>query len=120
MAAQPVESRVLVIMTGGTICMKDSPQGLVPVTGFMKEAMAPRQSFNDGQPYGEYMISCYVLISPSFTKELSIAHNLPSHLFKSVGRREIVDWLVSILLLAQNAGQSLEIFPCFLIHKPTS
>lgn len=41
------ESRVLVIMTGGTICMQPSPDGLVPMTGFLKNAMAPRPSFND-------------------------------------------------------------------------
>ncbi|KFX98432.1 hypothetical protein O988_04338 [Pseudogymnoascus sp. VKM F-3808] len=47
-AIQHPESRVLIIMTGGTICMKESPQGLIPATGFMDEAMRPRPSFNDG------------------------------------------------------------------------
>ena len=64
MAAQQAESRVLIIMTGGTICMKDSPNGLVPVTGFMKEAMATRQSFNDGQPYGEFR-NLFLIINTS-------------------------------------------------------
>ncbi|KAH8888703.1 asparaginase [Thozetella sp. PMI_491] len=41
------ESRVLVIMTGGTICMQPSPDGLIPMTGFLQNAMAPRPSFND-------------------------------------------------------------------------
>ncbi|KAK4138655.1 asparaginase-domain-containing protein [Trichocladium antarcticum] len=41
------ESRVLVIMTGGTICMQPSADGLVPMTGFLENAMAPRPSFND-------------------------------------------------------------------------
>jgi hypothetical protein len=41
------ESRVLIIMTGGTICMQPSEDGLVPMTGFLKNAMAPRPSFND-------------------------------------------------------------------------
>lgn len=41
------ESRVLIIMTGGTICMQPSDDGLVPMTGFLKNAMAPRPSFND-------------------------------------------------------------------------
>ncbi|KAK3350946.1 asparaginase-domain-containing protein [Neurospora tetraspora] len=41
------ESRVLIIMTGGTICMQPSADGLVPMTGFLKNAMAPRPSFND-------------------------------------------------------------------------
>jgi 60kDa lysophospholipase len=41
------ESRVLVIITGGTICMQPSPDGLVPMTGFLDSAMAPLPSFND-------------------------------------------------------------------------
>lgn len=41
------ESRVLIIMTGGTICMQPSDDGLVPMTGFLENAMAPRPSFND-------------------------------------------------------------------------
>ncbi|KAI0407379.1 L-asparaginase [Xylaria palmicola] len=41
------ESRVLLIITGGTICMRPSAGGLVPVNGFLENAMAPRPSFND-------------------------------------------------------------------------
>ncbi|KAI0135275.1 asparaginase-domain-containing protein [Daldinia grandis] len=41
------ESRVLIIITGGTICMQPSASGLVPVDGFLDNAMAPRLSFND-------------------------------------------------------------------------
>ncbi|OTA67713.1 asparaginase [Hypoxylon sp. EC38] len=41
------ESRVLLIITGGTICMQPSANGLVPVDGFLNNAMAPRPSFND-------------------------------------------------------------------------
>lgn len=48
MATQYPESRVLVVMTGGTICMKPSPHGLVPARGFLAAGMAPRPSFNDG------------------------------------------------------------------------
>lgn len=44
------ESRVLIIMTGGTICMRPSPDGLVPMDGFLEHAMAPRPSFNDPAP----------------------------------------------------------------------
>ncbi|CAG8952897.1 hypothetical protein HYFRA_00007611, partial [Hymenoscyphus fraxineus] len=48
--AQLPEGRVLIIMTGGTICMKPSPdgEGLIPVRGFLNRGMAPRPSFNDG------------------------------------------------------------------------
>ncbi|KAG7058062.1 asparaginase [Colletotrichum scovillei] len=41
------ESRVLIIMTGGTICMQPTADGLQPIGGFLKDAMAPRPSFND-------------------------------------------------------------------------
>ncbi|PHH78994.1 hypothetical protein CDD80_5847 [Ophiocordyceps camponoti-rufipedis] len=45
-AALP-ESRVLIIGTGGTICMTQGPDGLAPSVGFLERAMAPRPSFND-------------------------------------------------------------------------
>ncbi|RQM08645.1 hypothetical protein DH86_00000366, partial [Scytalidium sp. 3C] len=48
MATQYPEARILIIMTGGTICMRSSPEGLVPAKGFMQAGMAPRPSFNDG------------------------------------------------------------------------
>ena len=49
------ESRVLIIMTGGTICMQPSADGLVPMTGFLENAMAPRPSFNDNSsPTGTF------------------------------------------------------------------
>ena len=51
------ESRVLIIMTGGTICMQPSADGLVPMTGFLENAMAPRPSFNDTTaPKGRFNI----------------------------------------------------------------
>lgn len=43
------ETRVLIIMTGGTICMQKSPDGLVPARNFLDRCMAPRPEFNDGQ-----------------------------------------------------------------------
>ena len=46
------ESRVLII-TGGTICMQPSAAGLVPVQGFLENAMAPRPSFNDRSERGK-------------------------------------------------------------------
>ncbi|KAL1582614.1 hypothetical protein WHR41_08529 [Cladosporium halotolerans] len=46
------DSRVLIIMTGGTICMRSSPEGLVPAKGFLDAGMAPRPSFNDGSAPG--------------------------------------------------------------------
>ncbi|KAI9841142.1 MAG: hypothetical protein M1837_000986 [Sclerophora amabilis] len=42
------ESRVLIVMTGGTICMKRSDMGFVPARGFQDAGLAPRPSFNDG------------------------------------------------------------------------
>ncbi|KAJ5620792.1 hypothetical protein N7510_004776 [Penicillium lagena] len=44
------ESRVLVIMTGGTICMQQSPSGFVPARGFQEKCMARVPTFNDGSP----------------------------------------------------------------------
>lgn len=42
------EARVLVVMTGGTICMQKSENGLVPARNFLDRCMAPRPEFNDG------------------------------------------------------------------------
>lgn len=42
------ESRVLIIMTGGTICMQPSPAGFVPARGFQEKCMARLPTFNDG------------------------------------------------------------------------
>lgn len=42
------ESRVLIIMTGGTICMQPSPAGFVPARGFQEKCMARVPTFNDG------------------------------------------------------------------------
>jgi len=53
MATQHPEARVLIIMTGGTICMRSSLEGLVPARGFLEAGMAPRPSFNDGSKLGE-------------------------------------------------------------------
>ncbi|KAF2496958.1 asparaginase-domain-containing protein [Lophium mytilinum] len=41
------ESRVLIVITGGTICMRRSEDGLIPAKGFLRAALAPRPSFND-------------------------------------------------------------------------
>lgn len=46
-AAGLPESRVLIIGTGGTICMQEGPDGLAPSDGFLDSAMAPRPTFND-------------------------------------------------------------------------
>lgn len=49
------ESRVLIIGTGGTICMQEGPDGLQPSDNFLEHAMEPRPSFNDMMtPKGEY------------------------------------------------------------------
>ncbi|KAH7135468.1 asparaginase-domain-containing protein [Dendryphion nanum] len=42
------ESRILIIITGGTICMRKSKDGLIPARGFLKAGLAPRPCFNDG------------------------------------------------------------------------
>lgn len=42
------ESRVLIIMTGGTICMRDSPSGFIPARGFQEQCLSRVPTFNDG------------------------------------------------------------------------
>jgi lysophospholipase len=42
------ESQVLIIMTGGTICMQRSPSGFVPARGFQEACLARVPTFNDG------------------------------------------------------------------------
>lgn len=46
--AEAPEARVLIIMTGGTICMERSADGFVPARGFLESGLALRPSFNDG------------------------------------------------------------------------
>ena len=41
------EAKVLIVMTGGTICMERSPNGLVPARNFVDRCMAVRPEFND-------------------------------------------------------------------------
>lgn len=43
-----IERHVLVIITGGTICMQDSPDGLVPTRDFVQNCLQPSPDFNDG------------------------------------------------------------------------
>ena len=63
MASQFPEARVLIVMTGGTICMRSSPEGLVPARGFLEAGMKPRPSFNDGSNPGMsvFLMSCLCL-----------------------------------------------------------
>ena len=42
------ERQVLALITGGTICMQDSPNGLVPTRNFVRNCLEPRSDFNDG------------------------------------------------------------------------
>ncbi|EEP79089.1 conserved hypothetical protein [Uncinocarpus reesii 1704] len=46
------ESRILIIMTGGTICMRRSTAGFVPARGFLEAALRPSPTFNDGSAPG--------------------------------------------------------------------
>ncbi|PGH26915.1 60kDa lysophospholipase, partial [[Emmonsia] crescens] len=41
------EARVLIIMTGGTICMQSSDSGFIPARGFQNTALEPVPTFND-------------------------------------------------------------------------
>lgn len=42
------ESEVLIIMTGGTICMQRSPSGFIPARGFQGACLSRLPIFNDG------------------------------------------------------------------------
>lgn len=46
------ESRVLIIMTGGTICMQPSDSGFIPAKGFQDNLLAPSPPFNDNSNPG--------------------------------------------------------------------
>lgn len=49
MAAATATSRhVLMLITGGTICMQDSPNGLIPTKDFVNNCLRPKHDFNDG------------------------------------------------------------------------
>jgi len=50
------ESRVLIVVTGGTICMKQSEDGLVPSQGFLEAGMSPWPTFNDGSQPGDITV----------------------------------------------------------------
>jgi hypothetical protein len=73
-SSQYPESRVLIIMTGGTICMRSSPDGLglVPAKGFLEQAMAPRPSFNDGTKPGGFLNISFSLQKMSEIWEFSM------------------------------------------------
>ena len=45
------ERHILVIITGGTICMQNSPDGLVPTRDFVSNCLSPSPDFNDGSLY---------------------------------------------------------------------
>jgi 60kDa lysophospholipase len=64
------ESLVLVIMTGGTICMKRSPEGLIPERGFLENAMAPRLEFNDGLDHNPVDVRTNDIDSPRKLRSL--------------------------------------------------
>ena len=52
MESEYPEARVLVVLTGGTMCMRPSPDGLVTSSGFLEAGMAPMPCFNDGSRPG--------------------------------------------------------------------
>ncbi|KAF2860897.1 Asparaginase/glutaminase [Piedraia hortae CBS 480.64] len=43
-----MEKKILIILTGGTICMKPSHSGYIPSSGFLEEGVSPKTSLNDG------------------------------------------------------------------------
>ena len=65
------EARVLIIMTGGTICMvKSATDGLIPARGFLDRCMAPRPEFNDGLDHASIPVRYNDQDPPEDTKSL--------------------------------------------------
>ncbi|KAL9111569.1 MAG: hypothetical protein Q9227_004057 [Pyrenula ochraceoflavens] len=65
-----IESRVLICVTGGTICMKKSTDGLIPARNFLETALAPRSEFNDGLQHSPLMVQTDDSGLPSSLKSL--------------------------------------------------
>ena len=74
------EARVLIIMTGGTICMQKSEDGLVPVRGFLETCMAPRPEFNDAIDHEPIDVN----VAENTTKKLRSLRTPKSHYGKRV------------------------------------
>ncbi|KAH0610754.1 uncharacterized protein H6S33_011181 [Morchella sextelata] len=68
------ESRVLLIMTGGTICMVRGPNGYVPAKGFLESCLKPRPSFNDASPVKQVPVA----IADGVTKMVDTLRTPPS------------------------------------------
>lgn len=76
------ESRVLIIGTGGTICMQQGPDGLQPTDNFLENAMAPRPSFNDRSEPSESVPALTLSIalgSHDIYMNGSHEHGVPAH-----------------------------------------
>ncbi|QKX63621.1 uncharacterized protein TRUGW13939_10792 [Talaromyces rugulosus] len=71
------ESQVLIIMTGGTICMQRSPAGFVPARGFQETCLAKIPSFNDGSA-GPHMPMKVVVDASGETKSYPSLRTPPS------------------------------------------
>lgn len=63
METQVPESRVLIVMTGGTICMKPTANGLAPSKSFLENGMSLWPIFNDGSNPGEFHFDEFILYS---------------------------------------------------------
>lgn len=82
------ESRVLIIMTGGTICMKrDGERGFVPARGFLESGMAPRPSFNDGSTRKEIQV-----MSGKHTKQLLPSLRTPISTYEKHVRYAVLEF----------------------------
>jgi len=82
------ESRVLIIMTGGTICMKrEGERGFVPARGFLESGMAPRPSFNDGSARKEIQVK-----SDEHTKQLLPSLRTPISTYEKHVRYAILEF----------------------------
>jgi hypothetical protein len=73
------ETRVLIVMTGGTICMEKSERGYVPARNFLERCMANRPEFNDGTEQEDIEVRVEVTGSMKSRKLSSLRTPLSSY-----------------------------------------
>ncbi|KAK5136484.1 hypothetical protein LTR08_003129 [Meristemomyces frigidus] len=82
------ESRVLIVVTGGTICMRPSENGLVPAADFLRSGLAPRPDFNDGS----YPEPLEQIIDDAGTRKAVQSLRTPSSTYARRIRYSVLEW----------------------------
>ena len=87
------ERHVLVVITGGTICMQNSPDGLVPTKDFVCNCLTPGSDFNDGSILeGTSVVDEYdqIAVAPTLRPPRRSA-NMPKYLYSVLEFSELID-----------------------------